>query len=79
MGGREEEREREEELRNGGGGGGGRRQRGDKLNSIVFLDGIGHFEGGRRRRLKEGRKGKRPFHLSLSLSSFLSSNFQVDI
>ena len=32
----------ERELRNGGGG--GRRQRGDKLNSIVFLDGIGHFE-----------------------------------
>ena len=30
-----------EELRKGDGG---RRRRGDKLNSIVFLDGIGHFE-----------------------------------
>ena len=75
MGGREL---RGRELRNGGGG--VRRQRGDKLNSIVFLDGIGHFEEDRRR-LKEGRKEKRERERghSIFLSFVRSSNFQVDI
>ena len=45
------ERERARELRNGRGR---RQKRGDKLNSIVFLGGIGHFEEGKKEGGNEG-------------------------
>lgn len=47
----ERERERARELRNGRGR---RQKRGDKLNSIVFLGGIGHFEEGKKEGGNEG-------------------------
>ena len=59
----------------------GRRRRGDKLNSIVFLDGIGHFEedddGDFGSKGEERQKG--PFLRLSFLLSLPSSNFQVDI
>ena len=58
----------------------GRRRRGDKLNSIVFLDGIGHFEedgGDFGSKGEERQKG--PFLRLVFLLSLPSSNFQVDI